>query len=79
MEYGVQTVLSLPALFPKINSLEWKDKHYYGREIGTPPKEDFCQVLKEWKNIKSLVDHTDRLNIATHLLGMHQCKRLTTL
>lgn len=80
MHYDMQVVLWLPTLFPKITSLEWTDKHEHEigntEEVGSPI---FAQALQQWEDIESIVDSTYHLEIATHLLEITRCDRLTRL
>lgn len=80
MEYDMQTVVALAILFPNITSLEWRD--YLKRQCkaeGPSMKLIYAHTLQQWKNIESLIDCTNHLNIATHLLDNTKCDKLTRL
>lgn len=82
MYYNLELVAELPELFPKITSLVWRDNvddDSNGYNTVRPPGEIYDRSLDEWKHIESIVDHTNYLDIATHLIKLTQCDKLTRL
>lgn len=79
MEYDMQIAVALPELFPKITSLEWRDEGERRFKTGGPYKSIYASMLRKWSNIKLLVDRTNHLNIAIHLLDSTLCDKLTHL
>jgi hypothetical protein len=79
MECDMQVPIILPKLFPSISSLEWGLKDGHGMRHGQLRGSIYAQTLAQWKDIESLVDFSNYLEIATHLVGYNLCSNLANL